>query len=960
VIAYFPVKTERMTALAKGHAGTLGTFCAGRTLRSVVVCVLVLLAAVCGGAPTPAQAEAACPVSSDPYTAPSAVLHACGTHILPQQSRTSMPYGGTRYTYQEPSGDTISLTAPPASFDAGTASPSELATFGIPPEPPAGSPEYADWKAMISKGIHFVAPPAALSAVPPRHASQAAIGTAASDAIEPVSSFGATGNSSIWSGYFNWNGKGGYTHATAYFVEPSDHGSCSNASSGIWAGIGGWYNKNLGQDGTSQQTPGLGNHQAWIEVLPEAARAAMPELYASPGHWFLADTQYNGGGEYSFYLYNYANGKAAHGTATGGFDGNVADFIVERSNSNLFNFGSVALQGYTNGKAFGQYPTERVNMWNNKGELNAGPSGIANKYAFNDKYYHCTGSTSEETFGEGEGTPPATTTGAASGVTEKQATLNATVNPEGADTRYHFEYGTEAGNYSFSTPESDAGSGSSSVPVSSAITELQAGTTYHFRVIANSQNGINAGNDATFTTTGQAPPPPPTVTTEGVSGIGPHTATLEGSVNPNGLDTHYYFEYGRNPTLYENDAPALPGSDVGAGSVPVHASVGVAELAPFTTYYYRLVASNATGTSYGAEKEFTTTATGTFSAGAYHTCALVSTGGSIDCWGENYYGQLGNGTNKNISTKPVAVSGITTAIEVAGGGEHTCALLTGSKIDCWGYNHFGELGNGTTKNSSTPVAVSGISTAIQVSAGYAHTCALLSGGKIDCWGENAYEQLGNGTTTNSSTPVAVSGISTATSVTAGGFGTCAVLSGGSVDCWGYGEFGELGNGTTKNSSTPVKVTGISNAVAVTAVGYFQACAQLSTGTIDCWGDNEDGELGNGTTTNSSTPVAVSGITTGAGVAAGAFHTCGLLSTKSLRCWGENYFGELGNGTTTNSTTPVTVSGIATAAGIIAGTYHSCGRLIGGSVDCWGENAFGQLGNGTTTNSSTPVAVSGLP
>jgi alpha-tubulin suppressor-like RCC1 family protein len=922
---------------------------------------------------------ARCPAGS-PYASSAKTLEACGMRISPLRGINPLPGGGREYMYEEPSGASFSMTVPPASFDARSASASELATYGIPPEPPASSPEHTIWKEMISQGIKFATPPPFIAEAPPSSSSPDVPGAPAAEkgALEPLvspPSGSVQAQTKIWSGYFDWNGKGTYTHSTGYYIEPKTTSSCEKpivaepSASYIWAGIGGWGgNPDLGQDGTAQHEEGLGEDEAWYEILPAQKHPKGLGLKAIGGKYVEADTHYENG-EYKFYVHNLVSeGESAYGHGSGPIDANVNDFIIERpGKDNLLDFGNVTFQGFTNNKAFGEKfganKTERLEMENSRGEKNAAPSqNISSKYEFHDEYKDCNGLGEEE--GEGgapaEGPLPVTTTESASPVSESGATLHASINPEGFDTRYHFEYGTEAENYGASTPSVDAGAGTTTVHVSSAITGLQPGTTYHYRIIADSATGTSAGADTTFTTSGSPPPPPPTVTTEGASGLGAHKATVEGKVNPNGLDTHYYFEYGPNKSLFEKDAPALPGSDAGSGSVPVHVGIGVTELAPYTTYYYRLVASNSTGTSYGAEKEFTTAATGTFSAGAYHTCALVSAGGSIDCWGENYYGQLGNGTNKNNSTKPVAVSGITTAIEVGAGGEHTCALLTGGKIDCWGYNKFGELGNGTTKESTTPVEVSGVSTAVQVSAGYAHTCALLSSGKIDCWGENAYEQLGDGKTANSSTPVEVSGISTATSVTAGGFGTCATLSGGTVDCWGYGEFGELGNGKTENSSTPVKVSNISNAVAVTAVGYFQACAQLSSGTIDCWGDNEDGELGNGTTTNSSTPVAVSGITTGAGVAAGAFHTCGLLSAKSLDCWGENYFGELGNGTTTNSSTPVAVSGITTAAGIIAGTYHTCGRLVGGSVKCWGENAFGQLGNGTTTNSTTPVEVSGLP
>jgi hypothetical protein len=195
-------------------------------------------------------------------------------------------------------------------------------------------------------------------------------------------------------------------------------------------------------------------------------------------------------------------------------------------------------------------------------------------------------------------------------------------------------------------------------------------------------------------------------------------------------------------------------------------------------------------------------------------------------------------------------------------------------------------------------------------------------------------------------------------IAAGNGHSCSVLVNGAVDCWGLNGNGQLGNGMTTTSSTPVPVSGISTATAI-AAGAYHTCALLANGTVACWGYDYFGQLGNGMTTASSTPVPVSGISTATAIAAGAYHTCAVLANGTAACWGYNNYGQLGNGMTTAASTPVPVSGISTATVITAGYYHTCAVLAIGTAACWGLNGDGQLGNGMTTAASTPVPVSGI-
>ncbi len=323
------------------------------------------------------------------------------------------------------------------------------------------------------------------------------------------------------------------------------------------------------------------------------------------------------------------------------------------------------------------------------------------------------------------------------------------------------------------------------------------------------------------------------------------------------------------------------------------------------------------------------------------------------------------------SSGPIAggttVTGTLTGVtftQVTAGGFHSLAVGSDGHTYAWGYNGNGQLGNGTNTDSSVPVVVStpaGV-TFTQLAAGRSHSLAVGSDGNTYAWGNGSYGQLGNGALTNSSMPVKVStpaGV-TFTQVAAGYTYSLAVGSDGNTYAWGNGGNGQLGNGTNTDSSVPVKV---STPAGVTfthvAAGGNHSLAVGSDGNTYAWGYNGNGQLGNGTTTNSSVPVKVS---TPAGVtftqvAAGDRHSLAVGSDGNTYAWGYNSDGELGNGTITNSSMPLKVSTPAgvTFTQVSAGSGHSLAVSSDGNTYAWGYNGDGELGNGTTTQSSVPVA-----
>ena len=321
------------------------------------------------------------------------------------------------------------------------------------------------------------------------------------------------------------------------------------------------------------------------------------------------------------------------------------------------------------------------------------------------------------------------------------------------------------------------------------------------------------------------------------------------------------------------------------------------------------------------------------------------------------------------------------ANQFSSGYYHACVIASDNKLYCWGRNHRGQLGNNSTADSSKPVAVNmtGVlagKTIKQISSGAYHTCVVASDDNAYCWGENMKGQLGNNSTANSSVPVKVdtSGAlagKTIKQISTGHYHTCAVASDDKIYCWGENNNGELGNGSTVDSRVPVAVnmTGVLAGETIKQISTgpsYHTCVIASDDKIYCWGENNNGELGNGSTVDSRVPVAVNmtGVLAGKTIkqmSVGTYNTCVIASDDKVYCWGSNAYGQVGNNSLTDSTVPVAVNATGVLAGktikqISVGHHRACVIASDDKMYCWGNNMGGALGNGSTADSHIPVSV----
>jgi alpha-tubulin suppressor-like RCC1 family protein len=349
--------------------------------------------------------------------------------------------------------------------------------------------------------------------------------------------------------------------------------------------------------------------------------------------------------------------------------------------------------------------------------------------------------------------------------------------------------------------------------------------------------------------------------------------------------------------------------------------------------------------------------------------AASDSSGALFAWGNNYAGQLGDGTTVDHRTPSYVENFLSEVTFAAGGNSHSLGVKVTGELFAWGNNYDGQLGLNSEINQSAPrqtrlldkaAGATGLIGAIRIAAGAFHSVAVSSSGTVGqgsvyTWGNNNNGQLGRISSTPGY-PDLTSPVVTATDAAAGEYHTLALTTTGTVSSWGLNSSGQLGNGTTTNSFAPVQVTGLTGVRAI-AAGYNHSLAIDSNNVMWAWGKNTKGQLGTGDTQQRTTPAQVNGgLTQIVELAAGENHSLALKADGTVYAWGYNYYGQLGTGNTTDSALPVKISALTNIIRIGAGANHSLAVSADGKAYTWGDNSYGQLGDGTTTSSPLPLEI----
>jgi alpha-tubulin suppressor-like RCC1 family protein len=342
----------------------------------------------------------------------------------------------------------------------------------------------------------------------------------------------------------------------------------------------------------------------------------------------------------------------------------------------------------------------------------------------------------------------------------------------------------------------------------------------------------------------------------------------------------------------------------------------------------------------------------TVSAGYEHTCA-IKTDGTLWCWGSDWDGRLGNGADGDQDSPDQESTAATDWASVSAGPGHTCAIKTDGTLWCWGGDWGGRLGNGADGNQDSPDQESTAATDwATVSAGTDHTCAIKTDGTVWCWGYDGHGRLGNGADGDQDSPDQESTAATDwATVSAGREHTCAIKTDGTLWCWGSDGDGRLGNGADGAQNSPDQESTAATDWATVSAGYSHTCAIKTNGTLWCWGRDADGALGNGGLTgNQQSPSQESTAASNwASVVTGDNYTCALKTNGTIWCWGDDDQGQLGNGAESGAQiSPMQELTQANDwAAVSALVNHTCAVKTNGALWCWGHGRDGKLGNGAT-------------